>query len=134
MTTDGQWDNNHFSGLEHRMNPRRLSRRRFLKCSAVLAAEAGLALGSPCATSGETLLPPPGVGARDDEAATLGLCRGLRQQAGRAVTPLLVLVRPAQRAGLPQIIRLDQWPATEGDSALKDVAQFANITRPRIRL
>src|SRR5712692_6548973 len=38
------------------------------------------------------------VGARDEEAATLGLCRGLRKQAGRAITPLLVLVRPSQPA------------------------------------
>jgi DNA-binding response OmpR family regulator len=38
------------------------------------------------------------VGARDDEAATLDLCRGLRKQEGRSVTPLLVLVPPAQPA------------------------------------
>jgi CheY-like chemotaxis protein len=38
------------------------------------------------------------VGARDDVTETLGLCRGLRSQAGRAVTPLLVLVPPAQPA------------------------------------
>ena len=38
------------------------------------------------------------LGARDDEAATLGLCRGLRSQAGRAQTPLLVLVPPSQEA------------------------------------
>src|SRR5258707_15098417 len=31
-------------------------------------------------------------------AETLGLCRGLRSQAGRAHTPLLVLVPPAQDA------------------------------------
>jgi DNA-binding response OmpR family regulator len=31
-------------------------------------------------------------------AETLGLCRGLRSQAGRARTPLLVLVRPGQQA------------------------------------
>lgn len=36
------------------------------------------------------------VGAHDQVAETLGLCRGLRSQAGRAQTPLLVLVRPAQ--------------------------------------
>ena len=36
------------------------------------------------------------VGARADAADTLGLCRGLRGQAGRARTPLLVLVQPAQ--------------------------------------
>jgi DNA-binding response OmpR family regulator len=45
------------------------------------------------------------VGARDDEAATLGLCRGLRKQAGRAVTPLLVLVRPAQRALVRNVLK-----------------------------
>ncbi len=36
------------------------------------------------------------IGVRDDVAATLGLCRGLRGQAGRARTPLLVLVQSAQ--------------------------------------
>lgn len=38
------------------------------------------------------------VGAHDEAAETLALCRGLRSQAGRAVTPLLVLLAPAQRA------------------------------------
>jgi len=38
------------------------------------------------------------VGARDQVAETLGLCRGLRSQAGRAQTPLLLLVPPAQDA------------------------------------
>ena len=38
------------------------------------------------------------VGAREEVGDTLGLCRGLRSQAGRARTPLLVLVRPAQEA------------------------------------
>jgi DNA-binding response OmpR family regulator len=38
------------------------------------------------------------VAARDGVAETLGLCRGLRSQAGRAQTPLLVLVPPAQEA------------------------------------
>src|SRR5262249_8412678 len=38
------------------------------------------------------------VGARERVAETLGLCRGLRSQAGRAHTPLLVLVPPAQEA------------------------------------
>jgi DNA-binding response OmpR family regulator len=37
------------------------------------------------------------VGARDEMADTLGLCRGLRSQAGRAHTPLVVLVPPGQR-------------------------------------
>jgi hypothetical protein len=36
------------------------------------------------------------VGARGGAAEVLGLCRGLRGQAGRAHTPLLVLVRPTQ--------------------------------------
>ncbi len=36
------------------------------------------------------------VGAREEVAETLGLCRGLRSQAGRTLTPLLVLVRSAQ--------------------------------------
>jgi DNA-binding response OmpR family regulator len=45
------------------------------------------------------------IGARDDEAATFDLCRGLRKQAGRAVTPLLVLVRPAQRALVRKILK-----------------------------
>jgi DNA-binding response OmpR family regulator len=36
------------------------------------------------------------IGARDRVAETLGLCRGLRSQAGRARTPLLVLVASAQ--------------------------------------
>jgi DNA-binding response OmpR family regulator len=36
------------------------------------------------------------VGAREDMARTLGLCRSLRSQAGRARTPLLVLVQPGQ--------------------------------------
>lgn len=38
------------------------------------------------------------VGARDQFAATLGLCRGLRSQAERTHTPLLVLVGPDQEA------------------------------------
>lgn len=37
------------------------------------------------------------VGARGRLGKTLGLCRGLRGQAGRARTPLLVLLRPGQR-------------------------------------
>ena len=36
------------------------------------------------------------VGARTDVTQTLGLCRGLRGQAGRNRTPLLVLVRSAK--------------------------------------
>jgi DNA-binding response OmpR family regulator len=36
------------------------------------------------------------VAGRDRVAETLGLCRGLRSQAGRARTPLLVLVPPDQ--------------------------------------
>jgi DNA-binding response OmpR family regulator len=38
------------------------------------------------------------VGPHDRPADTLGLCRGLRSQAGRAHTPLLVLAPPAQEA------------------------------------
>jgi DNA-binding response OmpR family regulator len=38
------------------------------------------------------------VGARHEAVETLGLCRGLRSQAGRAHTPVLVLVLPAQQA------------------------------------
>ncbi|HKI30652.1 MAG TPA: hypothetical protein VKA46_02080 [Gemmataceae bacterium] len=38
------------------------------------------------------------IGARDQVTETLGLCRGLRSQAGRAHTALLVLVTPAQEA------------------------------------
>jgi DNA-binding response OmpR family regulator len=38
------------------------------------------------------------VGARERAAETLGLCRALRSLAGRARTPLLVLVRPGQEA------------------------------------
>jgi DNA-binding NarL/FixJ family response regulator len=38
------------------------------------------------------------VGAHDQAGETLALCRSLRSQAGRAQTPLLVLVRPAQEA------------------------------------
>jgi DNA-binding response OmpR family regulator len=36
------------------------------------------------------------IGARDQPAATLGLCRALRSRAGHARTPLLVLVRPGE--------------------------------------
>jgi len=36
------------------------------------------------------------VGTRDKVGETLGLCRGLRSQLGRALTPLLVLVPPAR--------------------------------------
>ena len=36
------------------------------------------------------------VGARADVTQTLGLCRGLRSQAGRARTPLLVLAQPGR--------------------------------------
>jgi DNA-binding response OmpR family regulator len=36
------------------------------------------------------------VGARNQVGETLGLCRGLRSQVGRAQVPLLVLVAPAQ--------------------------------------
>jgi DNA-binding response OmpR family regulator len=38
------------------------------------------------------------IGARDNVSVTLGLCRGLRSQAGGASTPLLVLVGPGQDA------------------------------------
>jgi DNA-binding response OmpR family regulator len=38
------------------------------------------------------------VGTHDGVIETLGLCRGLRSQAGRAHTPLLVLVPPAREA------------------------------------
>jgi DNA-binding response OmpR family regulator len=38
------------------------------------------------------------LGARADAVATLGLCRGLRDQVGRGQTPLLVLVPPGQEA------------------------------------
>jgi DNA-binding response OmpR family regulator len=38
------------------------------------------------------------VGARDLDGETLGLCRGLRSQVGRARTPLLVLVSSAQES------------------------------------
>jgi DNA-binding response OmpR family regulator len=38
------------------------------------------------------------VGDRAEVTETLGLCRGLRSQAGRADTPLLVLVPPAREA------------------------------------
>jgi DNA-binding response OmpR family regulator len=38
------------------------------------------------------------VGAGDSLGSTLGLCRGVRSQAGRAHTPLLVLMRPTQQA------------------------------------
>ena len=38
------------------------------------------------------------VGARTDVTQTLGLCHGLRSQAGRARTPLLVLVQPGREA------------------------------------
>jgi DNA-binding response OmpR family regulator len=38
------------------------------------------------------------VGSRTEVAETLGLCRGLGSQVGRARTPLLVLVRPGQEA------------------------------------
>ena len=38
------------------------------------------------------------VGDHEDMARTLGLCRGLRSQVGRAETPLLVLVPPAREA------------------------------------
>jgi DNA-binding response OmpR family regulator len=36
------------------------------------------------------------VGTREGVAETLGLCRSLRGQAGRAQTPLLVLIAPGQ--------------------------------------
>lgn len=38
------------------------------------------------------------VGAREETSVTLGLCRGLRSQAGGAKTPMLVLVGPGQNA------------------------------------
>src|SRR5262245_42733074 len=38
------------------------------------------------------------VGARTDVTQTPGLCRGLRGQAGRAQTPLLVLVQPGRES------------------------------------
>jgi DNA-binding response OmpR family regulator len=38
------------------------------------------------------------VGTGGELSVTLGLCRGLRSQVGRALTPLLVLVPPAQEA------------------------------------
>lgn len=45
------------------------------------------------------------VGARDDQAETVALCRGLRQQAGWAVTPLIVLVPPAQAALVKDVLK-----------------------------
>ncbi len=45
------------------------------------------------------------VGARADQAETVALCRGLRQQAGRAVTPLIVLVPPAQAALVKDVLK-----------------------------
>jgi DNA-binding response OmpR family regulator len=45
------------------------------------------------------------VGARGDVAEILDLCRGLRKQAGRAVTPLLVLVPPAQPALVRDVLK-----------------------------
>jgi DNA-binding response OmpR family regulator len=45
------------------------------------------------------------VGARDDVGETLGLCRGLRSQAGRGVTPLLVLVRSEQPALVSKVLK-----------------------------
>ena len=38
------------------------------------------------------------VGAHEHATQTVGLCRALRRQAGRELTPLLVLLSPAQRA------------------------------------
>jgi DNA-binding NarL/FixJ family response regulator len=38
------------------------------------------------------------LGFRDEVAQTLGLCRGIRSQVGRARTPMLVLVCPGQDA------------------------------------
>lgn len=45
------------------------------------------------------------IGAREDQAETVALCRGLRQQAGRAVTPLIVLVSPAQAALVKDVLK-----------------------------
>jgi DNA-binding response OmpR family regulator len=45
------------------------------------------------------------VGARDDGGEALGLCRGLRSQAARAVTPLLVLVRSGQPALVSKVLK-----------------------------
>jgi peptidylprolyl isomerase len=45
------------------------------------------------------------VGARDSVAETLGLCREVRSQVGRAHTPLLVLVRPAQESLVAAALR-----------------------------
>ncbi len=58
-------------------------------------------------------LPPEGtigaadlliVGAHEDHAETVALCQGLRQQAGRAVTPLIVLVPPTQAALVKDVL------------------------------
>ena len=45
------------------------------------------------------------LGARDDVTETLDLCRGLRKQAGRVVTPLLVLVPPAHPALVQDVLK-----------------------------
>lgn len=45
------------------------------------------------------------LGARDDVTEILGLCRGLRSQAGRARTPVLVLVPPAQPALVRDVLK-----------------------------
>jgi DNA-binding response OmpR family regulator len=45
------------------------------------------------------------VGARKDVAETLALCRGLRTQAGRTLTPLLVLVPAAQPALVRDVLK-----------------------------
>ena len=44
------------------------------------------------------------VGAEGHAAGPLGLCRGLRRQAGCALTPLLVLLRPEEEALVPAVL------------------------------
>ncbi len=45
------------------------------------------------------------IGAHEDHANTVALCQGLRQQAGRAVIPLIVLVPPAQAALVNDVLK-----------------------------
>lgn len=45
------------------------------------------------------------IGARADLTQTLGLCRGLRSQAGQAATPILVLVPPDQPTVVAAVLK-----------------------------
>jgi PleD family two-component response regulator len=70
------------------------------------------------------------VGARDQAAETLGLCRKLRGQVGQAHTPLLLLVPPAQEGLVRAALELGATSCLVLPVHAKDVVKM--VTRARL--